>query len=48
MFDSLADQIRHDEEAQTTQRARVIRYILITLISVLVFFGIYMGVRLAS
>src|SRR5579863_1433398 len=48
MFDSLADQIRHDEQAETTPRARLVRYTLITVISVVVFVGIYMGVRMAS
>lgn len=48
MFDSLADQIRHDEQAETTRRARLIRYILIAVISVLLFVGLYMGVRMAS
>lgn len=48
MFDSLADQIRHDEQAETTRRARLIRYILIAVVSVLLFVGLYMGVRMAG
>jgi hypothetical protein len=48
MFDSLADQIRHDEQAETTPRARLVRYTLITVLSVVVFVAIYMGVRMAS
>lgn len=48
MFDSLADQIRHDEEAVTSGRTRAIRYILIAVISILLFVGLYMAVRLAS
>jgi hypothetical protein len=48
MFDSLSDQIRHDEEAATSGRERTVRYIVIAVISVLLFVGLYMVVRLAS
>jgi hypothetical protein len=48
MFDSLADQIRHDEQAETTRRARLIRYVVIAVVSVLLFVALYMGVRMAS
>jgi hypothetical protein len=48
MFDSLADQIRHDEQGETTARARLVRYTLIAVLSVIVFVALFMGVRLAS
>ncbi len=48
MFDSLADQIRHDDQAETTRRDRLIRYIVIAVVSVLVFVGLYMGIRMAA
>jgi hypothetical protein len=45
MFDSLADQIRHDEREQTNNRERIIRYAVISVLSVLLFFGLYLAVR---
>ena len=48
MFDSLADQIRHDEQEVTTRRERLIRYLVIAAISVLVFVGLIIGVRMAG
>ena len=48
MFDSLADQIRQDEKGQTTQKERVLRYSIIGVLSVLLFSGLYLAVRLGS
>jgi len=48
MFDSLADQMKHDEQEQTTSREKLIRYSVIAVLSVLLFVGLYMGIRLAS
>lgn len=48
MFESLADQIRHDELAETTRRARVVRNIVIAAVSVLVFGGLYIALRAAG
>jgi hypothetical protein len=45
MFDSLADQIRQDEKGQTNNRERIIRYAIISVLSVLVFVGLYAAVR---
>ena len=45
MFDSLADQIRHDEHEQTSSRERAIRWIAISVLSVVLFFGLYAAVR---
>jgi hypothetical protein len=45
MFDSLADQIRHDEHEQTNSRERVIRWVAIPVISVILFLGLYAAVR---
>jgi len=46
MFDSLADQIRHDEEAETNNTQRAIKYLVVLIISVLLFGGLYFGVRM--
>ena len=48
MFDSLADQMKHDDQEVTTPRERMIRYSVIAVLAVLIFYGLYMGVRLAS
>jgi hypothetical protein len=45
MFDSLADQIRADERKQVNTTERVIRWVLISVVSVVVFGGLYLGVR---
>lgn len=46
MFESLDDQIKHDEQEGTTRTRRAIKWIIVTALSVLVFGGLYMGVRL--
>jgi hypothetical protein len=43
MFDSLADRIREDE--QVTARQRYIRWAAVLVISVVLFGGLYFGVR---
>jgi len=48
MFDSLADQMKHDEKEQVNSREKAIRYTIIAVLSVLLFVGLYMGVRLAG
>ena len=48
MFDSLADQIRHDEQGTTSNRERVIRYSVIAVLSILLFAALYMAVRLGA
>jgi hypothetical protein len=45
MFDSLADRIRHDEREQTNGRERAIRWMVISVLSVLLFLGLYAAVR---
>ena len=48
MFDSLSDQIRHDEELEVPRRERIIRYFVYAVVSILVFIGLYMAVRAAG
>lgn len=48
MFDSLADQIRHDEEGQISNRERAVRYSIIAVLSVMLFAALYMAVRLGA
>jgi hypothetical protein len=48
MFDSLADQMKHDEHEQINSKEKAIRYSIIAVLSVLLFVGLYMAVRLAG
>jgi hypothetical protein len=48
MFDSLADQMKADEQQQSSGRERAVRYAVVALVSVLVFGGLYFVVRMAS
>lgn len=46
MFDSLADRIRADERQEVKTSERVIRWIVIAVLSVVLFGGLYLGIRL--
>jgi hypothetical protein len=45
MFDSLSDQIKHDLNEQTPKSQRIIEYLLVAVVSVVVFGGLYFGIR---
>jgi hypothetical protein len=45
MFESLSDRIREDEHQSVKNTERYIRWALVILISVLLFGGLYLGVR---
>ena len=46
MFDSLDDQMKHDAALETTTKERVLRWIAVGIVSVVLFGGLYLGVRL--
>ena len=46
MFDSLADQIRHDEHLQVSNRERYVRWFAVAMLSVVVFGGLYSAISL--
>jgi Ni,Fe-hydrogenase I cytochrome b subunit len=46
MFDSLADRIREDEHKEVNQTERIIRWVVVAVLSILVFGGLYMGIRM--
>ena len=48
MFDSLAEQIRADEHKSSSNRERFVRWLLIVVVAVAVFGGIYWGVHSLS
>jgi hypothetical protein len=45
MFDSLDEQIKHDRLESTSPKERVFLWVSVTLLSILVFGGLYVGVR---
>jgi len=46
MFDSLDDQMKHDDALVTTKKQRVLLWITVGVVSVVLFGGLYFGVRL--
>ena len=48
MFESLSDQIRADDLKEVSTRERVIRYIVIGVLSVVLFGALYFAVRMTS
>lgn len=46
MFDSLADRIKQDEQQEVNRTERLLRWAAVVIISVLVFGGLYFGVRM--
>jgi len=45
MFESLSDHIKHDDEVEVTPKQRIVKWLLIALLSVLLFGGLYFAVR---
>jgi hypothetical protein len=45
MFDSLEDRMKADERAETTRAERLIKWGVVAIGSVLLFGGLYYGVR---
>ena len=46
MFESLDDVIKHDDEVETTKQARMMKWLTIIVVAVVVFGGLYLGLRL--
>jgi len=46
MFESLDDQIKHDLDAQTSKTQRLLMYLGVAIATVVIFGGLYYGVRL--
>lgn len=45
MFDSLSDQIKHDDQVETTTKQRILKWTLMAVLSVVLFGGLYLAVR---
>jgi hypothetical protein len=48
MFESLDEQIKHDIEAQSTKKQRLLMYLAIVVAAVILFGGLFYGVRLVG
>jgi len=46
MFDSLADRIKQDEHSSVNNTERMIRWIVVAIVTILLFGGLYYGVRM--
>lgn len=46
MFETLDERMKHDEAQEETPRERYLKWLLAAVVSVVVFGGLYMGVRL--
>ncbi len=46
MFDSLADRIRADEHQEVKTPERVIRWVIMAVLTILLFGGLYFGIRM--
>ena len=46
MFDSLEEQIKHDDQAEISPRERVMHWIAIAVVSVVVFGGLILGIKM--
>jgi hypothetical protein len=46
MFESLDDRMKHDEQEVTSTKERMLKYAVAGVIAVIVFGGLWMGIRL--
>ena len=46
MFESLDEQMKHDDAETSTPKERMLKWVLVCVISIVLFGGLYMGVRL--
>lgn len=48
MFESLDEQIKHDLAKQSTKKERALLYVIVGVASVVLFAGLYFGVRMMN
>jgi hypothetical protein len=46
MFETLDDRMKQDEAEHTTPKDKILRWLLVGVVSLVLFGGLYMGVRL--
>jgi hypothetical protein len=45
MFDSLDERIKHDDAVETSRRERIGKWVMVVILSILLFGGLYFAVR---
>lgn len=48
MFDSLDDQIKHDDDVEIPRSERIVKRIAIAVLSVLLFGGLYFAIKMVG
>jgi hypothetical protein len=48
MFDSLDEKIKHDDAVETSRSERIAKRVVVAILSVLLFGGLYFAVRMAK
>lgn len=46
MFESLDEQIKHDDAVEISRRERVVKGVMVAVLSILLFGGLYYAVRM--
>jgi len=46
MFETLDDRMKQDDKETSTTKERMLKWVLVGIVSVILFGGLYMGVRL--
>ncbi|MBZ5728330.1 MAG: hypothetical protein LAP87_25525 [Acidobacteriia bacterium] len=46
MFDSLSEKIKHDDAVEISPRERVVKGVVIAVLSILLFGGLYLAIRM--
>ncbi len=46
MFESLDDRMKHDDQEVTSTKERVLKWLVVAVVSVIVFGGLVIGVRM--
>jgi len=46
MFDSLDERIKHDDTVESSRAARIAKGVVVAILSILVFGGLYFAVRM--
>jgi hypothetical protein len=46
MFETLDDRMKQDDKETSTTKERMLKWVLVGIVSIILFGGLYMGVRL--
>lgn len=48
MFDSLDEKMKHDDAVEVTRRERIAKGVVVAVLSILLFGGLYLAVRMVE